>query len=125
MVCHFYRLYCTEGLSDDGSRNTRSTKRDKSQAGVIEAFPGIIESTNIDPLHKDFDKGLYRLDVCDVTHCFVRRSAEEKFGRFRGWDGELQRVAESLLKRENGLCLDLTKKRRRENEVTKDLCTQV
>lgn len=31
----------------------------KDEAGVIEAYPGIIESTDIDPLHHEMNKGIY------------------------------------------------------------------
>ncbi len=31
----------------------------KAEAGVIEAYPGIIESTDIDPLHHERNKGVH------------------------------------------------------------------
>jgi len=43
--------------TDDGWAGHPNTKKaDKSQAGVIEAHPGIIESTNIDPLNENSNK---------------------------------------------------------------------
>jgi hypothetical protein len=40
-----------------GAGDVQARRRLKESAGVIEARPGIIESSNIEPLNKDSNKG--------------------------------------------------------------------
>ncbi len=59
----------TSAGADPKFRGGRDAHRSmKEKAGVIEAYPGIIESTNIDPLNENSNKGMWclppRLRTC-------------------------------------------------------------
>lgn len=93
-VLKIFLIHQKSRRSDDGwagHKTNQSVKRDKSQAGVVEAFPGIIESTNIDPLNEDSNKG----GICLVPRhrtrliSFVRRWLGKcHLGEKHRWNGE-------------------------------------